>query len=57
VPFCRIERAMKRVVFRTDDIMVLKDPGQPVSDIARPLASRQRKRGQRRKDAQGCLGA
>jgi hypothetical protein len=29
VPFCRIERAIssKRVVFRTDEVMVLEDPG------------------------------
>jgi hypothetical protein len=30
VPFCRIEQAhlLKRVVFRTDEVMVLEDPGQ-----------------------------
>jgi hypothetical protein len=35
VPFCRIERAIssKRVFFRTDEVMVLDDPGQPVGDI------------------------
>jgi hypothetical protein len=35
VPFCGIERAIffKRVVFRTDEVMVLEDPGQPVGDI------------------------
>jgi hypothetical protein len=33
VPFCRIERAIssKRVVFRTAEVMVLEDPGQPAA--------------------------
>ena len=33
---CWLHRAgylLKRVVFRTDEVMVLEDPGQPVGDI------------------------
>jgi hypothetical protein len=35
VPFFRIEAGhlLKRVVVRTDVVMVLEDPGQPVGDI------------------------
>jgi hypothetical protein len=29
----RAGHLLKRVVFRTDEVMVLEDPGQPVGDI------------------------
>ena len=33
MPFCRAGHLLKRVVVRTDEVMVLEDPGQPVGDI------------------------
>jgi len=42
VPFCRIERAIssKRVVFWTDEVIVLEDPGQPVGNIGNQRTTR-----------------
>ena len=38
MPFCRIEAGLllKRVVFRTDEVIVLEDPGQPAGDHRNP---------------------
>jgi predicted DNA-binding protein with PD1-like motif len=37
----RAGHLLKRVIFRTDEVMVLEDPGQPVGDIGSRRTTRQ----------------